>query len=132
MPKNAKNAMRPNEETQNLAGSHEPSRDCPLCPRLVAFRHSVRAREPSWFNAPVPSFGPTDARLLVVGMAPGLRGANRTGRPFTGDHAGILLYQTLIRFGLARGAYGADPNAGVALIGTRITNAVRCVPPANK
>ena len=114
------------------AGVAEPPHDCALCPRLAAFRADNRAANPGWFNAPVPSFGPVDARLLVVGMAPGLRGANRTGRPFTGDHAGILLYQTLIRFGLARGAYGADPGDGLCLIGTRITNAVRCVPPANK
>ncbi len=109
-----------------------PPPDCGLCPRLAAFRAANRAANPAWFNAPVPSFGPTDARLLVVGMAPGLRGANRTGRPFTGDHAGILLYRTLVRFGLASGEYGADPADGLALIDTRITNAVRCVPPANK
>ena len=84
----------PHSETQDIAGTHEPSRDCPLCPRLVAFRETIRAREPSWFNAPVPSFGPADARLLIVGLAPGLRGANRTGRPFTGDYAGDLLYRT--------------------------------------
>ena len=109
-----------------------PPHDCALCPRLAAFRAANRAANPGWFNAPVPSFGPMDARLLVVGMAPGLRGANRTGRPFTGDHAGILLYSTLIRFGLASGAYAADPADGLTLVGTRITNAVRCVPPANK
>jgi uracil-DNA glycosylase family 4 len=109
-----------------------PPRDCALCPRLAAFRAANRAANPGWFNAPVPSFGPVDARVLVVGMAPGVRGANLTGRPFTGDHAGILLYQTLVRFGLARGEYGADPADGLTLIGTRITNAVRCVPPANK
>ena len=131
MPKNAKNATRPNEETQNLAGSHEPSRDCPLCPRLVAFRHSVRAREPSWFNAPVPSFGSADARLLIVGLAPGLRGANRTGRPFTGDYAGDLLFRTLVETGFARGRYEARPDDDLTLVDARIANAVRCVPPEN-
>jgi len=112
--------------------SPEPSRDCPRCPRLVAFRSEWRAREPQWFNAPVPSFGPSDARLLIVGLAPGLRGANRTGRPFTGDYAGELLYGTLKEFGFARGDYRADPNDGLALIDCRIANAVRCVPPENK
>src|SRR2546430_3350728 len=110
----------------------EPSRDCPLCPRLVAFRHAARAREPSWFNAPVPSFGPLGARLLIVGLAPGLKGANRTGRPFTGDHAGELLYDTLARYGFARGTYGASPDDGLELVDARITNTVRCVPPENK
>jgi uracil-DNA glycosylase family 4 len=108
-----------------------PAADCALCPRLAAFRAANRADNPGWFNAPVPSFGQTDARLLVVGMAPGLRGANRTGRPFTGDHAGILLYETLLRFGLANGRYGADPADGLTLADVRIANAVRCVPPAN-
>src|SRR5882724_3512304 len=110
----------------------EPSRDCPLCPRLVAFRHEVRAREPGWFNAPVRSFGPLGARLLIVGLAPGLRGANRTGRPFTGDYAGDLLYDTLIRHGFARGTYQARPDDGLELVDTRIANGVRCVPPQNK
>ncbi len=110
----------------------EPGRDCPRCPRLVAFRKSWRKREPGWFNAPVPSFGPRDARLLIVGLAPGLQGANRTGRPFTGDYAGDLLYGTLIQFGLARGQYQARPDDGLGLIHCRITNAVRCVPPGNK
>src|SRR5262245_34455628 len=119
-PKNAKNAMRPNDETQSLADSHEPSRDCPLCPRLVAFRHSVRAREPSWFNAPVPSFGLADARLLIVGLAPGLRGANRTGRPFTGDYAGDLLFRTLVETGFARGRYEARPDDDLTLVDARI------------
>jgi uracil-DNA glycosylase family 4 len=108
-----------------------PGRDCPLCPRLVAYREASRAGSPDWFNAPVPGFGPPGARLLVVGLAPGLKGANRTGRPFTGDHAGILLYQTLLRFGLAEGEYRADPNDGLRLTDCRIVNAVRCVPPAN-
>jgi uracil-DNA glycosylase len=110
----------------------EPGPDCPLCSRLAAFRQVNRGQFPDWHNAPVPSFGPLEAPILVVGLAPGLKGANRTGRPFTGDHAGVLLYQTLLRFGLARGAYAADPNDGLALAGCRITNAVRCVPPANQ
>ena len=109
-----------------------PGRDCPLCPRLVDFRSVQRAAHDDWFNAPVPSFGDPDAALLVVGLAPGLQGANRTGRPFTGDYAGELLYGTLIRFGFAEGQFKADPNDGLALKGTLITNAVRCVPPENK
>jgi uracil-DNA glycosylase len=113
-------------------GFVEPARDCPLCPRLVAFREAARAREPTWFNAPVPSFGPRDARLLIVGLAPGLRGANRTGRPFTGDFAGDLLFSTLIEFGFATGRFEARPDDSLALVDTRITNAVRCVPPENK
>jgi uracil-DNA glycosylase family 4 len=109
-----------------------PGRDCPRCPRLVAFRQSWRQSEPEWFNAPVDSFGPSDARLLIVGLAPGLRGANRTGRPFTGDYAGDLLYATLTQFGFARGHYAASPDDGFQLLDCRITNAVRCVPPDNK
>jgi uracil-DNA glycosylase len=109
-----------------------PGRDCPLCPRLAAFRNDWRQREPQWFNAPVPSFGPADARLLIVGLAPGLRGANRTGRPFTGDYAGDLLYATLIEFGFATGRYEARPDDGMQLVDCRISNAVRCVPPENK
>jgi uracil-DNA glycosylase family 4 len=110
----------------------EPSTNCPLCPRLAAFRKTWRDREPTWFNAPVPSFGPRDARLLIVGLAPGVQGANRTGRPFTGDYAGVLLYDTLARYRFARGTYAARPDDGVELIDCRITNAVRCVPPENK
>ena len=110
----------------------EPGRDCPRCPRLVAFRQSWRAKESGWFNAPVPSFGPVEARLLIVGLAPGLRGANRTGRPFTGDFAGQLLYATLKEFGFARGDYAERADDGLVLIDARITNAVRCVPPDNK
>ncbi|QCK87041.1 uracil-DNA glycosylase [Phreatobacter aquaticus] len=110
----------------------DPGRDCPLCPRLVAFRQRQRAAHPDWQNAPVPSFGSADGKLLIVGLAPGLQGANRTGRPFTGDYAGDLLYETLIGFGLATGTYGQRPDDGLALVGTRITNAVRCVPPENK
>ncbi len=108
-----------------------PGPDCGLCPRLVAYRQANRAENPDWFNGPVPSFGDPAARLLVVGMAPGVRGANRTGRPFTGDHAGQLLYTTLLKFGFAKGAYLADPNDGLQLRDCRIANAVRCVPPAN-
>jgi uracil-DNA glycosylase len=114
------------------AGGVEPDRDCPLCPRLVAFRESWRAKEPGWFNAPVKSFGPSDARLAVVGLAPGVRGANRTGRPFTGDFAGELLYATLIEHGFAEGRYEARPDDGLTLTDCRIVNAVRCVPPGNK
>jgi uracil-DNA glycosylase len=109
-----------------------PGRDCPRCPRLVAFRQAWRQSEPDWFNAPVDSFGPSNARLLIVGLAPGLRGANRTGRPFTGDYAGDLLYATLAEFGFARGHYTASADDGLELIDCRITNAVRCVPPENK
>jgi uracil-DNA glycosylase family 4 len=112
--------------------SGKPGHDCPLCPRLQGFRDDWRGREPAWFNAPVASFGSRDARLLIVGLAPGLRGANRTGRPFTGDYAGDLLYDTLIRYGFARGTYEARPDDGLELVDTRITNAVRCVPPENK
>lgn len=114
------------------ASAAEPGRDCPLCPRLVEFREEWRGAEPSWHNAPVPAFGPEDARLLIVGLAPGLRGANRTGRPFTGDYAGDLLYSTLLKFGFATGGYEARPDDGLALTDARIVNAVRCVPPQNK
>jgi uracil-DNA glycosylase family 4 len=109
-----------------------PGRDCGLCPRLVDYRHDNRRAEPGWHNAPVPSFGGLDARLLIVGLAPGLRGANRTGRPFTGDYAGDLLYATLLRFGFAEGIYDRRADDGLALIDCRVTNAVRCVPPENK
>jgi len=110
----------------------EPGRDCPYCPRLIDFRTKNRAAFPGWFNAPVPSFGDEGARLLVVGLAPGLRGANRTGRPFTGDHAGLLLYGTLLKCGFASGKYLEDVADGLRLHGCMITNAVRCVPPENK
>jgi uracil-DNA glycosylase family 4 len=110
----------------------EPGRNCPLCPRLVEFRQEWRRKEPTWFNAPVPSFGAADARVLIVGLAPGLQGANRTGRPFTGDYAGVLLYETLLRYGFAKGEYKAHPDDGLTLVDSRITNAVRCVPPENK
>ncbi|PNE12058.1 MAG: uracil-DNA glycosylase [Beijerinckiaceae bacterium] len=110
----------------------EPDPDCSFCPRLATFRDSLRAAQPEWHNAPVPDFGALDARLLVVGLAPGLRGANRTGRPFTGDFAGVLLYEMLIEFGFAAGAYGASMDDGLRLVSCAITNAVRCVPPQNK
>ena len=109
-----------------------PGHDCPVCPRLVAFRQANRTAEPGWHNAPVPSFGAQDARLLIVGLAPGLKGANRTGRPFTGDYAGDLLYATLKKFNFAAGDYGRSPDDGFRLIDCRITNAVRCAPPENK
>jgi uracil-DNA glycosylase family 4 len=118
--------------TGNALPSAEPGPDCPRCPRLVSFRAEARAREPGWFNAPVPSFGDPDARLLIVGLAPGLQGANRTGRPFTGDYAGDLLYATLLEYGFARGIYRASPDDGLELVDCRISNAVRCVPPQNK
>ncbi len=110
----------------------EASRDCPLCPRLVAFRASCRAEHPDWWNAPVPAFGDPGAWLAVIGMAPGKHGANRTGRPFTGDYAGDLLYSTLLKFGLAKGEYRADPGDGLSLTGAIILNAVKCLPPQNK
>jgi len=110
----------------------EPDRDCQLCPRLADFRKATRTRQPTWFNAPVPSFGDANARLLIVGLAPGLQGANRTGRPFTGDFAGDLLYATLLEYGLATGNYQARPDDGLSLTDCRISNAVRCVPPQNK
>ncbi len=109
-----------------------PSTDCLLCPRLAEFRHNNRLKFPDKYNAPVPSFGSIDAQLLVVGLAPGLKGANFSGRPFTGDYAGELLYPTLIKFGFARGQYGAGIDDGLKLADARITNAVRCVPPENK
>jgi uracil-DNA glycosylase len=112
--------------------AREPDPDCSFCSRLTTFRDSLRAAQPEWHNAPVPAFGALDARLLVVGLAPGLRGANRTGRPFTGDSAGDLLYQTLIEFGFATGAYGASIDDGLRLVSCVIANAVRCVPPQNK
>jgi uracil-DNA glycosylase family 4 len=114
------------------AGAPQPSRNCPLCPRLKGFRQDWRKRQPSWFNAPVPAFGSVTARLLIVGLAPGLQGANRTGRPFTGDYAGDLLYATLAQFGFTRGSYQADPTDGLELVDARIANAVACVPPENK
>lgn len=110
----------------------EPARDCPLCPRLVAYRRENQALYPDWFNGPAPSFGDRDARLLVVGLAPGRKGANRTGRPFTGDFAGALLYETLIKFGFATGKFEARADDSLRLVGSVVTNAVRCAPPGNK
>ncbi len=110
----------------------EPPPNCPLCPRLVNFREEYIAKEPDWFNGAVPSFGDDQAELLIVGLAPGLRGAHRTGRPFTGDWAGDLLYATLAKFGFSVGTYEARPDDGLELKNAMITNAVRCVPPQNK
>ncbi|MBK8197085.1 MAG: uracil-DNA glycosylase [Acidobacteria bacterium] len=110
----------------------EAPRDCPLCPRLVAYREAVRAKEPTWFNGAVPSFGDANAKLVIVGLAPGVTGANRTGRPFTGDWAGDLLYATLDKFGFSEGTYDQRPDDGLTLNRAMITNAVRCVPPENK
>jgi uracil-DNA glycosylase family 4 len=116
----------------NTPDRAEPGRDCPLCPRLVAYRGENRAGHPDWFNGPAPSFGDPNARLLVVGLAPGRTGANRTGRPFTGDHAGVLLYETLIKHGFAEGRFEARPDDSLRLIDSMVTNAVRCAPPGNK
>ena len=110
----------------------EPAKDCPLCPRLVAFRTENKRAHPDWFNGAVPSFGPSAARLLIVGLAPGLKGANRTGRPFLGDHAGELLYRTLLKLGLARGRHDLAAPDALELVDCMISNAVRCVPPQNK
>src|SRR5579864_7583473 len=115
-----------------VGAAPEPPRDCPICPRLVAYRAANRAEHPDWFNGPAPSFGDPDARLLVVGLAPGRMGANRTGRPFTGDFAGVLLYETLIKTGFAHGCYQARPDDGLTLTDCMISNAVRCAPPGNK
>jgi uracil-DNA glycosylase len=123
-PSPAKAASRPLEA--------EPGRDCRLCPRLAAFRDTNRAQKPDWFNAPVPSFGDRNGRLAIVGLAPGLQGANRTGRPFTGDYAGDLLYATLIEYRFASGVYQARPDDGMTLVDCRIVNGVHCVPPQNK
>jgi uracil-DNA glycosylase len=114
------------------AGLAGPAKSCTLCPRLVDFRRANAKLYPDFFNGAVPAFGSSDAWLLIVGLAPGLKGANRTGRPFTGDYAGELLYPTLLKTGFATGTYGAAPDDGVKLAGCRITNAVRCVPPENK
>ena len=115
-----------------MTAEPEAPRDCALCPRLVIYRDQVRVRQPHWFNGAVPSFGDADARLLIVGLAPGVTGANRTGRPFTGDWAGDLLYATLSKFGFSQGQYAAHPDDGLRLRDCLITNAVRCVPPQNK
>ncbi len=117
---------------ERRATTAEPPRDCPLCPRLVAYRAANRAANPDWWNGPAPSFGDPAARLAVVGLAPGRTGANRTGRPFTGDFAGVLLFETLIKQGFAQGSYDARPDDGLQLVDCLITNAVRCAPPGNK
>jgi len=116
----------------SAADTPEAPKLCVLCPRLVAFRDLNRAKAPDWYNGAVPSFGDMEARLLIVCLAPGLNGANRTGRPFTGDYAGDLLYSTLLKFGFARGEYAARPDDGLTLVDCIISNAVRCVPPENK
>jgi uracil-DNA glycosylase family 4 len=123
--------MFPESPTSPVAAI-EPPRDCPLCPRLVAFREELRAKHPGWWNAPVQCFGDPDAWLAVVGLAPGMHGANRTGRPFTGDFAGLLLYETLLKFGLATGRFEERADDSLRLTGAVIVNAVRCLPPQNK
>jgi uracil-DNA glycosylase len=120
--------MRPESPVPEV----EAPRDCPLCPRLVAFRHELRAEHPDWWNAPVPAFGDPAAWLAITGLAPGKWGANRTGRPFTGDHAGVLFFETLLKMDLAHGHYGAAPDDGLTLQGCVILNAVKCLPPQNK
>jgi len=110
----------------------EAPRDCPLCPRLVSLREQLRAEHPGWWNAPVPAFGDPDAWLAIVGLAPGKKGANRTGRAFTGDYSGELFYSTLIKLGLAQGTYGGEADDGVKLVGTIVVNAVKCLPPGNR
>jgi uracil-DNA glycosylase family 4 len=116
----------------NLYVGPEPPRDCPICPRLAAYREENQRQNPDWFNGPAPNFGDWDGRLLIAGLAPGRTGANRTGRPFTGDHAGWLLYETLGKFGFAQGTYQARPDDGLTLTDCMISNAVRCAPPGNK
>src|SRR5690348_16098302 len=110
----------------------EAPRDCPLCPRLVALSSELRIEQPGWWNAPVPAFGDPDPWLAIVGLAPGRRGANRTGRPFTGDYSGELFYSTLLKFGLAEGTYRGEADDGVKLVGTIVLNAVKCLPPGNR
>ena len=114
-----------------IPGAEAP-RDCPLCPRLVELRRQLRAEHPDWWNAPVPALGAADAWLAIVGLAPGKRGANRTGRPFTGDYSGEIFFSTLLKFGLAEGTYRGDPDDGVRLVGTVVLNAVKCLPPGNR
>lgn len=128
------NSKKDNKENSLSITPQEsmPERDCPLCPRLASLRHDLQKEHPDWFNAPVPPFGDDDPWLAIVGLAPGMKGANRTGRPFTGDFAGILLYETLLKYGLATGHYQADINDGLKLKGAVILNSVRCLPPQNK
>ena len=116
----------------NISDRPEPAKNCPLCPRLVAFRQENSRAHPDWFNGAVPSFGRDTARLLIVGLAPGLKGANRTGRPFLGDYAGELLYRTLLKLGLASGRHDPAAPDELELVDCMISNAVRCVPPQNK
>jgi uracil-DNA glycosylase family 4 len=118
--------------TASIADAAEPPRGCPICPRLVAYRQENAAAHPDWWNGPAPSFGDPEGRLLVLGLAPGRKGANRTGRPFTGDYAGVLLYETLLKFGFAEGRYEARLDDGLTLIDCMVSNAVRCAPPGNK
>ena len=134
MPTTSTNSQSGTSATlsDDVLATAEAPKECDRCPRLVEFRRKNQSTEPNWFNGAVKSFGTDDAALLIVGLAPGLKGANRTGRPFTGDFAGDLLYATLIKFGFARGSYGAEINDGLELINCMITNAVRCVPPENK
>ncbi len=122
----------PKETAATMAAKAEAPADCNLCPRLVSYRKANQKAHPDWFNAPVPSFGRLDAGLLILGLAPGVTGANRTGRPFTGDYAGELLFSTLLKHGFARGTYAGARGDGLELMDCRISNAVRCVPPENK
>nr|WP_295659304.1 uracil-DNA glycosylase [Polymorphobacter sp.] len=131
-PADPQHPPSPAEQPQASPAPAEPPRDCPLCPRLAEYRAANRVAHPDWFNAPVPGWGDPKAWLCVVGLAPGVTGANRTGRPFTGDHAGLLLYATLAKFGLSHGVFDARPDDGLVLDGVFISNAVRCVPPENK
>tara|TARA_B100000686_G_scaffold9436_1_gene9484 strand:- start:414 stop:1067 length:654 start_codon:yes stop_codon:yes gene_type:complete len=116
---------------QNINISN-PKKNCALCKRLKKYRNSNIINNPNWHNAPVQSFGKLESKLLIVGLAPGLKGANRTGRPFTGDYAGDLLYTTLINYEFAAGNYCSEKKDNLKLVNTRITNSVRCVPPQNK
>ena len=110
----------------------EPPQNCALCPRLVKYRVENQQKYPEWFNSPAPSFGPDDVRLLIVGLAPGLQGANRTGRSFTGDHSGEFLFSTLEKFDFCRGEYAGHREDGVVMRDAMITNAVRCAPPSKQ
>jgi uracil-DNA glycosylase len=116
----------------STAAPPEAPADCTLCPRLVAFRVASQQANPVWFNGAVPSFGDASGRLAIVGLAPGLQGANKTGRPFTGDYAGDLLFSSLAKYGFSIGEFKARPDDGLQLKDAMITNAVRCVPPENK
>jgi uracil-DNA glycosylase len=132
LPSSPAPAYRIGVTTASVDPPSEPPHDCPRCPRLVAFREALRLEQPDWWNAPVPAWGDRAAWLAIVGLAPGKHGANRTGRPFTGDYAGELLFRTLLAHGLAEGAYEARPDDGFHLTGAAICNAVRCLPPENK